>query len=249
MLSKSQLKLIRSLKVKKYRYKERMFLVESPKLVNELLKTNHPIQQIFALSSWIHDQQAQLDKHAHSVQEISAKELAQISNLKTPNQVVAMVPIVVPSIEPSILTSNVNLVLADIRDPGNLGTIIRIADWFNIPYIFCSLNSVDMYNPKVVQSTMGAIFHTKVFYTDLMELFHQYPNLPVYGTSMVGQSIFETHIPAGSFVIIGNEAQGIGSEILAHCHHMVSIPKYGKAESLNASVAAGIICAIIKHKA
>lgn len=247
MLSKSQLKFIRSLKVKKYRYKERTFLVEGPKLIQELIETGGAIQQIFALSSWIQANKQQITQYSLKVQEITDKELAKISNLKTPNQVIACVPMKDSTIEPATLNTNVSLVLDDIRDPGNLGTIIRIAAWFNIPYVFCSFTSVDVYNPKVIQSTMGSFFHTKIIYINLLELFKTYDHLSIYGTSMKGQSIFETTIPNGSFIVIGNEAQGMENQIAEKCHHILSIPKYGQAESLNAAVATGIICACIKQ--
>lgn len=238
MLSKSKVKYIQSLGQKKVRDAEGLFIAEGPKIVAELLASGKAgIQQVYAVKEW-------LDTHAHQLEAIEATaispdELGKISQLHTPNQVVA----VVKKMEvPLITTKNtVSLVLDTIQDPGNLGTIIRIADWFGIGQVICSPDCADSYNPKVVQSTMGSLARVKVMYTDLTAWLPLQKDIRVYAAALEGQDIASLKKLKEGIIIIGNESKGISPGVMEWVNVKITIPKRGEAESLNAAVAAGII--------
>lgn len=245
MLSNQQVKFINALSVKKYRQKYGRFIAEGEKIVSELLKSGYPVDAIYALPDWL-EQHRQMLKHNISkfiVQEVTEAELKKISQLDSPNKVIAVCPI--PETEPQkeVVEQQVCLVLDEIKDPGNLGTIVRTADWFGLPYIFCSPSCVDLYNPKTIQATMGSFLRVKVFYQPLSLLFTQFSDIAVYGAMLNGQNIFDAQCKPPAFVVIGNEARGISDEVLPFIQHSITIPKFGNAESLNAAVATGIICA------
>lgn len=238
MLTKSRIKDIQSLAQKKQREERGQFLLEGPKLVNELLRTHRSQAiEIFALPTWI-EANASLIQGVPTVM-ITPNELTRISQLTTPNQVVAIVkpmPLV-----PLVLKSKITLVCCGIQDPGNLGTIIRTADWFGVHQIVCSEDTVDLYNPKVVQSTMGSIFRVSVQYADLLPWLSSHQNIPVYATLLEGQDV-TAHSPIREgIILIGNESKGIPPELIEIASHKISIPGKGNAESLNAAVATGII--------
>jgi TrmH family RNA methyltransferase len=173
---------------------------------------------------------------------ITAIELEKISQLKTPNKVVAIVQQF--STDENVLAKDrITLALDDIQDPGNLGTIIRIADWFGVQQIVCSNNSADMYNSKVVQSTMGSIARVKIVYTDLEQWLQQQEGIRIYATALEGTDIGTMEKINEGIIVFGNESKGISPEIFAACTDKITIPKKGKAESLNAGVAAGIVVA------
>lgn len=249
MISKSHIKLINALRLKKYRKKNALFVVEGPKMLQELLQTNLQIEKIFALPDWLQKNQHLLNAHQHKLVAISAKELSKIAHLTTPNQVLAIVDIPRNDIDEQVLIQNYHLALDNIRDPGNLGTIIRMADWFGIPYIFCTPSCVDAYNPKVVQASMGSIYRIKLIYTDLGKLFGQYPQIPVFGALLKGKNVFETDFfnYKNGFLLIGSESHGIQENLMSYIHQPITILRYGQAESLNAAMAAGIICAAVKR--
>ena len=177
---------------------------------------------------------------------VTAKELERISNLNTPNQVLAVCSI--PAWNPEQIENPEGIMLAldGIRDPGNLGTIIRTADWFGVKEIICSDDCVDVFNPKVVQSTMGSLGRVKVYYTNLEDFLSE-SKLPVYATVMDGNSIWDAN-PGNGIFIIGNESKGIRPEVLKHAKHKISIPSVGGAESLNAAVATGVVLSIATRK-
>ncbi len=251
MLSKNNIKFLTSLHVKKYREENAQFIAEGVKLVGELLNSNFNIIEIFALKEWI-VKNPSINKV--QVTEIDSKELERISGLSTPNQVVALVEIPKSEISFKEIYTDLVLALDDIKDPGNLGTIIRIADWFGIKNIVCSQNSVDVYNPKVVQATMGSIARVNVFYTNLYDLISSAPkDINIYGSLLEGENIYTKEISSEGIIVIGNEAKGISADILPLITEKIHIPSFAvnknnKAESLNASIATAIICSEFKRR-
>ncbi|OWY25624.1 RNA methyltransferase [Sphingobacteriales bacterium UPWRP_1] len=246
MISKQQIKWIQALKIKKYRQQHGAFIAEGEKIVPEMLQSSVRPLGIYALPDWIQQHAALLKRHncLHIVQEVTENELGKISALETPNRVLAIGSITPQQPEDTVLQQHICLVLDDIKDPGNLGAIIRTADWFAIPYVFCSPQCVDVYNPKVVQSAMGSLFRVKVFYQPLPSLLQNYRHLPVYGAVLNGQNAYTTHIPTPALLVIGSESHGISGAVLPYIQQAVTIPRRGGAESLNAAVATGILCAL-----
>ncbi len=241
MLSKSNQKHLNSLKVKKYRYKNSAFVVEGEKIVQELLQSNWTIRQILAVEDWLMAHESLLKPRTERMIAISEKELRQISNLHTPNKVFAEVEMPTPSLKRLSFRQHC-LMLDHLQDPGNLGTIIRIADWFGIEAIVCSKDCVDVYNTKVVQSAMGSLFHLPIVYEDLTEILAQYPQQTAYGAFLQGDSIKTIDWNNKGWLIIGNESKGIRPYLHDHITQRITIPRLGQAESLNAAVAAGVIC-------
>jgi RNA methyltransferase, TrmH family len=239
MLGKSQAKYIQSLGQKKVRDEEGVFIAEGPKIVAELLaSSNAKIQQLFALPAWIKANHQ--DCNGVELVETDEKDLEKISQLTTPNQVLAVIKkFEMPA---DIQTKEtVSIVLDTIQDPGNLGTIIRIADWFGIGQIICSHECADMYNPKVVQSTMGSIARVNLFYTDLVEWLQEQKDVFIYAAALEGQNVTAMKKINEGLVVIGNESKGISPSIVELVDVRITIPRKGSAESLNAAVAAGII--------
>lgn len=237
MLTKSQIKYIQSLGHKKHRDAEKLFLAEGPKIVGEWLQEpGLRLQTIYATQQWI----AQHGQVTVPVQEVTVDELAKISQLQTPNQVLAVVHQQEP---PAALTANSSLVLAldTIQDPGNLGTIIRIADWFGINAIVCSRECADIYNPKVVQSTMGSLARVRILYADLVEWIESQAGCRVYAAALEGQDAGKMGVLQSGVLVIGNESKGISGEVMKKVNVRITIPRKGKAESLNAAVATGIL--------
>ncbi len=239
MLVKQKIKYIQTLGQKKFREEEGLFIAEGPKLVKELLEADAAsVKEVYALQDWIDENKKSLNKTV--IIAISEIELERISQLTTPNKVLA----IVQQYETDKIVSakdNITLVLDDVQDPGNLGTIIRIADWFGVRQIVCSNNSADMYNPKVVQSTMGSIARVKVFYTHLEEWLADQKNINIYAASLDGEDVTTINKIREGIIIIGNESKGISPSILTLAANKITIPRIGEAESLNAAVAAGII--------
>jgi TrmH family RNA methyltransferase len=249
MLSHNQTKFINSLKIKKFRQIHEAFIVEGEKSVDELLKSSMQIQQIFATPAWLANHASLMSGKNLDVQEITEVEFKKVSDLVTPNQVLAIAFIPETTLPlPSKLTG-MNLALDGIRDPGNMGTMIRTADWFGISNIICSSDSVDMYNPKVVQATMGSFSRVKVIYTDLVTYFEELPSeIPVFGALLEGPDITEKTFTRPGIILIGSESHGISESLIPFINEPLHIPRFSKpetlnyAESLNASIANGIIC-------
>ena len=235
MVTKSELKYIQSLSDKKVRLETGCFIAEGVKLVGEMIAAGYPLKAVYALDSW-ESPDATLE-----VTRIEAFELEKMSMLQTPNQVlaVAMMPQQIKALD---LTGQLTLVLDGIQDPGNMGTIIRTADWFGIRQIVASEDTADVYNPKVIGATMGSFMRVSVTYKHLADWMPTV-KLPVYGALLAGENIFTTKAPNGGLLVIGSEGKGIRENILDQITHPVTIPKIGGAESLNAGVAAGIIIA------
>ena len=242
MLTKKIVKYIQSLNLKKFRDEEGEFIAEGPKVVGEfLLSKNFEPRIICAEKNWLFDNAILLKEiDSGNIFEVDENDMSRLSQLKTPNKVVAIFAknalIQAPGLEKQL-----TLMLDDLQDPGNLGTIIRIADWFGIKNIICSENSVECYNPKVVQSTMGSLDRVNIFYSDLFSFMNSHQEIPVYAAALSGKSIFEMGKITEGIILIGNESQGIHPDILKLSTHKVNIPRVGGAESLNAAVAAGII--------
>jgi TrmH family RNA methyltransferase len=232
-LSKLQLKLITSLSQKKYRLKHKLFMVEGLKGVQEFLNSKFEVYQLFSSDASIF-----LEVENRTV--ISENELKKISNLKKPNKVVAIFKI--PK-EKTLCKDGFIVALDEVNDPGNLGTIIRLCDWFGVDQLVCSLNTVDCFNPKVVQATMGSLTRVSIVYTNL-EKYIKEVKLPKYATIMEGENIYKTELPKKGIIIMGNEANGINSEILKLVTNKITIPRFGKqqqTESLNVATATAII--------
>ena len=234
MISKNDVKYIQSLHHKKTRDKEGLFIAEGPKLLLELLSSQFEVKQLYALPVWM-EQHPKINKAT----EITEGELEKITALQTPNQVLAVFKQPSLSDEP-VLKGCLSLVLDGIQDPGNLGTIIRIADWFGICQLIASEDTADVYNPKVVQATMGSIARVKVHYKKLPDWLAQ-TTVPVYGALLNGENVYNTGEIKEGVLVIGNEGRGIRADVLPFIKQPLTIPGRGKAESLNAAVATGII--------
>ena len=247
MLSRSQSKLISSLRLGKYRNEAGLFVVEGVKMVGELLASNFEIKTIFATEVWISGKHLPPDRYLVDIEEISDAELKKISVLTTPNQVLA-VAFTKTFKAPVFRAGEWVLALDQVRDPGNMGTIIRTADWFGISRIVASPGTVDLWNPKVVQASMGSIFRMSVHYTELAPYLKEAGSIaPVYGAFMEGSPVTEMQLGQQGVLVIGSESHGISPKTEALITRKITIPSAtagneGRAESLNASLATAILC-------
>lgn len=239
MLSKSRLKYIQTLGQKKFRQQEQCFIAEGPKIVEELLhEKKADVIAVYTLEDWYHAHLKLIGDTDCTV--ISPVELEKISQLSTGNTVLAIVKHFSVQQGPAP-NDEFTLALDTIQDPGNLGTIIRIADWYGIKRIVCSEDTADCYNPKVVQSSMGSIARVGLYYTGLKEWLSAQNEVTIYAAALEGLDITRMTKPPGGILLIGNESKGIEKELMAMTGVRVTIPGKGKAESLNAAVATGII--------
>ena len=234
MVSKNQIKVITSLQQKKYRLIHKMFVAEGVKVIQELLHSNFELHHLYSTEAVF--EAVPTDKKTL----ISEAELQKISALSAANNCLAafMIPEPKPMIEKGLLVA-----LDDIRDPGNLGTILRMCDWYGIEQLICSSATVDIYNPKVIQATMGSIARVQVHYVDLNTFLNK-TTLPVYGTFMTGNNIYKESLPQEAIVILGNEANGISDVIEMNIKNRITIPRFGQfqqTESLNVASAAAIV--------
>jgi TrmH family RNA methyltransferase len=234
MVSKNQIKLITSLQQKKYRATHGLFIAEGFKVIQELLQSNFELHHLFQT-------EALFDAVSNELKSlISPVELGKISALAAANNCLAIFKI--PQVTP-IKEHGLMVALDDIRDPGNLGTILRMCDWFGVDQLVCSKETVDLYNPKVVQATMGSISRVKVSYVDLGQWLTQ-AKLPVYGAVMTGKNIYKEKFPKEAIIVLGNEANGISPGIEEVIKNRITIPRFGKlqqTESLNVATAAAIV--------
>lgn len=241
MVSKNQIKLITSLQQKKYRNQHHLFFAEGVKVIQELLQSNFELEHLYTTQ----DDFEEVSSHKKSL--IHENDLKKISALATANSCLAVFKI--PE-EKNIIDSGLVIALDDIRDPGNLGTILRLCDWFGVKQLICSKETVDVYNPKVVQATMGSISRVTIAYTDLEDYLSQ-TKLPVFGTFMDGENIYKSALPQEGVVVMGNEANGISVSIENLVQKRISIPRFGdlqKTESLNVATATAIILSEFKRK-
>jgi len=250
MLSHNQLKHLRSLSVKKYRQQHGQFLVEGEKMVAELLEQSRiELSAIFALEPWIEKNSRFLRPFSDKVTAVTETELAKISTLATPNQVLAVAFRSLETYRYSLVKEDICFYLDGIQDPGNMGSILRVADWFGFPAVLCSPDCVDVFSPKVVQASMGAIFRIQTWEIELTELLENAPQIPVIGAVLDGENVLEAKLPAYGLLVIGNEGRGISASVEHVLTHRISIPRHpaGKAESLNAAVASGILAAAFRR--
>ena len=237
MLSKLKVKYIQSLGQKKFRDEHHRFVAEGPKTVLELLaEPNVRLHEIYATSEWLHEHSLGINNEL--INEVSSAELERISSLSTPNVVLGLFE----KFQSREVVTVKGLVLAldTIQDPGNLGSIIRIADWFGIKDVICNTGCADIYNPKVIQATMGSVARVNVVYTNLYEWLRS-TEARIFATTLGGQDITKIEKPLSGVIVIGNESRGIEPAILALADEQITIPRTGRAESLNAAVATGII--------
>lgn len=239
-VSKNQLKLITSLSQKKYRQKNSLFIAEGVKVINEFLKSDIELHHLFCLDTFVTN--VVDDKTTR----ISAAELRKISQLKTPNQVLGIFKI--PK-ESKLALTNLVLALDDVNDPGNLGTIIRLCDWYGINSIVCSKATVDCYNQKVVQASMGSLTRVNLWYTDLISFLKE-SNTPKFIAAMDGENVYKTVLPQSAILIMGNEANGVSQEIKNLANNTIAIPQFGinqSTESLNVAAATAILLSEFKR--
>jgi RNA methyltransferase, TrmH family len=251
MISTALIKHIRSLERRKGRQEHGSFIAEGDKTVRELLESDLKTTMVLALEPWIRENENLTSRQSIQPIRISEKELERISLLKTPNQVLAVVNIPRYDPGPADLNNNLNLALDNIQDPGNLGTIIRTADWFGVRNIFCSKETADIYNPKVIQATMGSFTRVRCHYTDLGEFISSLDDsIPVYGAFPEGEDLYEAKLSLPAMLVIGNESRGIGPVIEPLISKRLSIPGVrnteGSPESLNAAIATGILLAWLR---
>lgn len=241
MISKNQIKHITSLQQKKYRLVHQAFLAEGVKVIQELLESDFELVHLYTTNADF------LEVDSAKKSTIDPADLKKITALATPNTCLAVFKI--PVTNAVIRDSGLILGLDSIRDPGNMGTILRLCDWFGVEQLVCSAQTVDIYNPKVVQATMGSIARVQVFYTDLNDFLSK-TKLPVFGTFMDGKNIYKTNLPQEGIIIMGNEANGISPEIEKIVSDRLSIPRFGtvqKTESLNVATATAIILSEFKR--
>lgn len=244
-ISKSKISLINSLSIGKYRKVHNLFVAEGEKIVTEILKSNLRIKYLICNKNY---QIPDLPQH---IEIFSADDntMKKISNLKTQSQIIAVVETLKYELDYSNLLNGLTLCLDDIQDPGNLGTIIRICDWFGIENIICSENSVDLFNPKVIQATMGAFLRVKAFYKNLTEFIPEYKKNTknvCFGTFLKGKDIYQENLAKQALIVLGNEGKGISKSLEKFIDSKLFIPSFSKneqhSESLNISMAAAITC-------
>lgn len=250
MISKNRAKTIHSLEQKKYRKKEGLFVAEGPKIINELL--------ISMKCNWLaHTPGYSVPAHTlypiTEVEECSSEELRKVSFLTTPQEVIATFEIPDSTFDISLISKELCLALDGVQDPGNLGTIIRIADWFGIKHIFCSTQTADAFSPKTIQATMGAISRVQIHYTNLCSLIDQLPSgTPIYGTLLDGDNLYTQSLENKGLLIMGNEGNGLTEEVRDRVNAKLFIPSYPKesetSESLNVGVATAILCAEFRRR-
>lgn len=249
MLTKSEIKLILSLEHKKFRNEYKLFVAEGPKTVNELLKQKWPVDRIFATKEW-----SELKNYPKTII-ITGSELGKISFQKTPQHVLAVCKMADRKIDFNNLKNTLCLALDNVQDPGNVGTIIRLADWFGIGHIFSGTGTADLYNPKVIQATMGAFTRVSVHSVDLTNFLSDYKvktMLPVFGTLLDGNNIYHEKLNSNGIIVMGSEGNGISEEIKLLLTHRLFIPSYPEgshsSESLNVAISTAIICAEFRRK-
>ena len=256
MISKNQIKYVHQLELKKFRKQEGLFIAEGHKVVGDLLAAGFRPTQLFATAEWITSNSPLLRgggaRGGGDIIEVTTDELTKLSLQQHPQQVLALFPI--PEAQPQIsnLKSQISILLDNIQDPGNLGTIIRIADWFGIDTIFCSTGTVDAWNPKVVQATMGSIARVRIIYIDAQQLFDSLPaDYPVYGTFLDGENIYTQELSPNGLIVMGNEGNGISDAVRARISRRLLIPDFHRgdtADSLNVAIATAITCSEFRRR-
>ncbi len=256
MISKNRLKYVRSLEMKKYRKAEGVFVAEGHKLVGDLLDV-FECKYLAATSEWLSANAAWVERQRRSgveVDEVTDEELKRASFQETPQQVLAVFKQLTYEVDVNeVARKQLCLVLDDVQNPGNLGTIVRLADWFGIEHIFCSKGCADIYNPKTVQATMGGIARVRVHEADLPELLSRLDkDIPVYGTFLDGENIYGKELENRGLIVMGNEGKGVSKEVAAFVTERLYIPNYPEgretSESLNVAIATAIVCAEFRRR-
>ena len=254
MISKSQITFIKSLQHKKHRVAERQFVIEGEKLIHEFIHSKFNIRTIYTTDNHYLYYEQLCSKVSKKIEIVCTKYdvIERMSSLVNASESLAIVDMPDDGVKIDynewIERDSLVLLLDEIRDPGNMGSIIRIADWFGIHQIVCSEQCVDLYNPKVVQSTMGSITRTQVEYRNLSDLIQEYKGIPVYGALLDGINIYDNAEQMKGFVLMGSESHGISQDLRAMVSHPVMIPRYGEAESLNVSIATAVLCAEARRR-
>ncbi|MBK6266936.1 RNA methyltransferase [Marivirga sp. S37H4] len=239
MLSNNNTKFIKSLQLKKFRQKERLFIVEGEKNTVELLHSSYKIHSLIISTKFSEKYSGLLKQKSAPITISDEKTISKLGTYQTNEMALAVVEEPSPS---EYNNSGFQLILDDIRDPGNLGTIIRIADWYGIKNIICSETTSEFYNPKVISASMGSVFRLNFFRYNLVEFLEKNKNIKVYGALMEGENVHKVKFDKNGFLIIGNESHGINDALLPFITEKVTIPRIGQAESLNAAMATAIIC-------
>lgn len=247
MISKNTIKLIKSLAVKKFRIKENLFLVEGDKNVIEVLNSGFTVELLYATNNFLNQNESRCTK-AGSVIEVDSHEIRKASLLKNPQNCIAICTLPNEPPIPEKLNNNLSVFLDEIQDPGNLGTIIRICDWFKVEYLFCSSNTADLYNPKVIQASMGSFSRVNICrstFEDVIKI-AAVSRVPIYGAFLNGKNIYKENLPEKAILVIGNEGKGIKNKYELKIDKKIKIPNFSTdingAESLNVSAATAIIC-------
>ena len=253
MISKNSIKLIKSLDLKKIRVKENLFLVEGDKNVSEVLDSKFKVEKLFVTNNFLLDNKSKL-KNIAQVTEVTREDINRASLLKSPQNSIALCELPPEKNLPEKMDSTLWIYLDEIQDPGNLGTIIRICDWFGVENLFCSLKTADLYNPKVIQASMGSFCRVEVFYTPFNTVagLAAKSGIPVYGAFLEGENIYTEKLPKRALLVMGNEGNGISPDIEAKIEKKIKIAEFNQnlksAESLNVSVATAIICSEFKRQ-
>jgi RNA methyltransferase, TrmH family len=241
MISRNKAKFIKSLQLKKFRKQEGAFVVEGTKSALEIINADYKILMLVATDDFLRKHGEKFSGSGIEIIEAAESELSSLGHFKTNSEILLVVKTKQFKLNP-IKSGEYVLALDNIQDPGNMGTIIRIADWYGIDQIIASHTSAELYNPKVLQSSMGSFVRVNIFYTELEAFFGENRNLKVYGAVLEGKTLHDVVFSKGGAILIGNESIGINKQLMPYIHEKISIPKYGLAESLNAAIAAAVIC-------
>lgn len=253
MIGKSKIKLIKSLSHKKYRQKEKLFIVEGDKIVREVLQSEYNVVDLYAMENFL-EENRDIVTDSKQITKIEYSDLKKASFLKNPQKSLAICQVPHTQTLPEHLENNLSLYLDGIQDPGNLGTVIRICDWFGIDQLFCSTDTADIFNPKVIQASMGSFCRVNIWYTDFKRLLNIANNsgIEIFGAFLEGKNIFNQKLPKKALLVMGNEGKGIRPTVETFISEKLMIPGFADnsagAESLNVAVATGIICAEFKRQ-
>lgn len=253
MLTNNKIKLVKSLDQKKARKENGCFVVEGEKMVRELLQSRFETIEVFAVKDFIDELPTKLTKKTE-ISIVSEKDLERLTHMKTANKAIALAKMPEKDDVTGLPQHGISIALENIQDPGNLGTIIRTMAWFGIKDVFCTPDTVDVYNPKVIQSTMGAIFKVNIHYCDLNKVaeYAKRDGIALYGTRLDGENIYESRLQKDAIIVMGNESKGLSAELSAMMDRNIKIPSYAPStdemESLNVSIATAIVCAEFKRQ-
>lgn len=247
MISKNKVKFIISLQKKKVRDEEKLYVIEGDKIVREFLGAGIPLKTLIAKPEFLGSLSSEMTTNVLEIEDVSYEDLKRISTLKSPHNAIALVPMPEKHLDLSVIFKNLCVAIDSIQDPGNLGTIIRAAAWFGIKHIICSYDCVDIYNPKVIQASMGAMLHADVYYHNLKEFFisAQAKKVSVFGTYLEGESVYTHKLDNKGIILLGNESRGISSDLIQFVTYKIMIPKFSSAkpgiDSLNVGMAASVV--------